>query len=1154
MTTCIRRLAAFIALLVPATSLHAQTGLTKETWTNLPQSDSIIVLQQKGISMRAADATGTVTDANLAGPTASKSGTRLRGSITPALTDTYTFWISGKDNVALWISEDASRFNKKLVCYNLEATNASEWDKHADQKSIPIQLTGGQSYYLEAQVMDKSGGGHLEVAWRGQNGRYALDLNGATATQSSTYGTSVAALANNGDFSQMTRTQSQANSWIQIDFGQDREINQVVLYNGTWNQAWLSNFRISVLDANNVELVGQDFFTTSGSVVGSLTWNLPASQPTARKIKVQLKGYNLSGNGTLMVSEIEAYGNGLVSGQIEQRGIIPQAYLNTLAADADDANGNNLSDAWEVSTGLNSSALPGALLEYGDPDNDGLSNYQEQYLGSNPLAKEALANGLTRYIWMGINGSTVSAVTSNAIFYSYPNAIDHVPGIDDPVINRKKLGARYRGSIIAPVTGDYRFWVCGNGGGAELWLADGSVIEPGTANPLTNRFGKKRIATSYFKSIAEDDFDYSPTQRSALIHLVQGQEYYIELLRASQSDFSLGHASVAWQTPGGSRVIIPAANFLSNEPLESDADDDNLPDAWETAKSLSPTDNGYTSLNNGEYGDPDGDSLNNLQEYQLGTNPKSADSDGDGYSDADEVNVYGSDPTTSNNLAPVAISLPNLNQYTSATGSWSTNSNGSLVANDRRGALTYTFIVTEPGVHEVRVGAGLVYSPSWYTKYFDLSLTIDGNSQPFARDTLKSFNQSADTMVATTPWLAAGTHTISIYHHNFDAGFRLRVDSIAIKRLGGTDLDENGIPDWIETKAAEENALTRIATSSRTSPASIEGITEQVESVVITSLAPGAAEAVPVTVTQSINDSFFADVVLDEAGSVTVDASFVGGLVTESHSITWAATNLFDAFTDNTLHIRAGDSLRLDAWSGASADGQPFTVTLNGTLLADANQNTTHTSGVPFASTFTTAGSYTLVATHGGQNATVTLEVHAADFGSSHVVAINKIRAWTPTTLDAASTVQADEHLVFTETGNGTPRTFDVKAEEPINRYVIARLPEEADGAPGAILARGTVHPYELASTSQTGDAQVVTQYADGTYLMRSTIVGVNLPPNLLIELTIKYQGTLFTNGSMVLELHPEDFDVNGIATIYFEASETTTSKLCHFVRTYIEP
>ena len=617
MRSITRTLAALIVLLVPVASIQAQTGLTVETWNGLTRSDSIIVLQQEGISDRSPDATTTtVVGAEVSGATVLKDGQRLRGTITPTFTDNYTFWISGKDNVALWISDDASRFNKKLVAYNLGTTTLQNWDSHPSQKSIPIQLTRGQSYYLEAQVMDKNGGGHVSIGWRGQSGRYALDLNGATATQSSTKWGKEASAAINGDTggvwgkSATTLTNNELNSWWQVDFGQDREINQVVVHNISKKHNRLSNFRLSVLDANDVELIGEDFFTTSGNVGDSMTWGLPASQPTARKIKIQLLGYNLAGNGNLALAEVEAYGAGLVPGQVNHREIVPQAVLNSIAADPDDANDNNLSDAFETSTGLTASAHPEALLEYGDPDGDGISNFQEQWYGSDPLAKEVVADGLTRYIWMGISGSTIT----NSKFYSYPNIKEHVLGIHDSM-GYTYASTRYRGAIIAPVTGEYRFWISSKGG-SQLWFSDGSVIEPGTANALTNRYGKKLVATSGAYHTSVNDFDYSPSQRSAVMHLEQGKEYYIEVLHGNRAN--TGHVSVAWEYPGQVRQIISHLQFLSDAPEDTDGDDDNLPDLWETATNLDATDNGYISLDNGEYGDPDSDGLTNLKEYQCG--------------------------------------------------------------------------------------------------------------------------------------------------------------------------------------------------------------------------------------------------------------------------------------------------------------------------------------------------------------------------------------------------------------------------------------------------------------------------------------------------------------------------------------------------------
>jgi len=68
---------------------------------------------------------------------------------------------------------------------------------------------------------------------------------------------------------------------------------------------------------------------------------------------------------------------------------------------------------------------------------------------------------------------------------------------------------------------------------------------------------------------------------------------------------------------------------------------DNLPNDWELAY--------FGNLEQTDAGDPDGDGLTNLQEYEYGSNPTvddmAADNDSDGLSNYDELVLYGTDPT-----------------------------------------------------------------------------------------------------------------------------------------------------------------------------------------------------------------------------------------------------------------------------------------------------------------------------------------------------------------------------------------------------------------------------------------------------------------------------------------------------------------------------
>ena len=107
------------------------------------------------------------------------------------------------------------------------------------------------------------------------------------------------------------------------------------------------------------------------------------------------------------------------------------------------------------------------------------------------------------------------------------------------------------------------------------------------------------------------------------------------------------------------------------DPLDWDTDGDGMSDGYEVENGLNPLDSGDAGLediiidtvtdggadtqdagdtwpdpDNGPLGDPDGDGLVNIEEMELGTDPRRNDTDGDGLDDPDELNTHGTDPTS----------------------------------------------------------------------------------------------------------------------------------------------------------------------------------------------------------------------------------------------------------------------------------------------------------------------------------------------------------------------------------------------------------------------------------------------------------------------------------------------------------------------------
>jgi len=112
-------------------------------------------------------------------------------------------------------------------------------------------------------------------------------------------------------------------------------------------------------------------------------------------------------------------------------------------------------------------------------------------------------------------------------------------------------------------------------------------------------------------------------------------------------------------------------------PNSADTDGDGLSDPWEVNNSLNPN---SAEGNDGPDGDPDGDRLTNLEEYKAGTNPKSIDTDRDRMDDRWELQ-HGLNPNNAEgadgaNGDPDGDGLSNLEEYQNVTNPTNPDTDG----------------------------------------------------------------------------------------------------------------------------------------------------------------------------------------------------------------------------------------------------------------------------------------------------------------------------------------------------------------------------------------------------------------------------------------------------------------------------------------------
>lgn len=137
--------------------------------------------------------------------------------------------------------------------------------------------------------------------------------------------------------------------------------------------------------------------------------------------------------------------------------------------------------------------------------------------------------------WDGVGGTSIASIP----VHSTPTSTSSLSSLKGPTDGADDFGARIRGYITAPATGNYYFWIAASHA-AELWISNDD--EP------VNAFKRAWITTG--TGPEEWNNAGEPRQKTAWLAMEEGKRYYIEILHKAGT--GPDHVAVGWQKPGQS--------------------------------------------------------------------------------------------------------------------------------------------------------------------------------------------------------------------------------------------------------------------------------------------------------------------------------------------------------------------------------------------------------------------------------------------------------------------------------------------------------------------------------------------------------------------------------------------------------------------------
>lgn len=435
---------------------------------------------------------------------------RVRGYLIAPTTGTYTFWISGDDNCALYLSTNDASSNKVLLATVPGWSDALQWNKFPEQKSVGINLVAGGKYYIEALHKEGTGGDNMAVGWAKPGQSTAAPSEVIPGAQLSPWdGNDTPTGSGTISYERWNSVTGTAITAIPLTTAPSTT-GTYALLEGPIPINAADNYGQRIRGYLIAPFTGAYTFFVAANAEGEL-WLSPDFDPANKVRVVRTTANAASRNWTTNADQKSAPVNLVRGGKYYIEGLHKEGSGN-----------DNFAVGWSKpgeSTATASEVVPGTyLMPWTDGEKSGYGYFSYDR-------------------WDGVTGTTVASIPVGTT----PSVTGKVVGSLGITANSgDNYGRRLYGYIMAPLTGSYVFWLASNENG-EFWLSTDE--DPANKVRLANVPG--------FTNVGE--WTKYAAQKSAAVNLVAGRYYYFEILHKEATGND--HVSLGWSKPGQSTAV-----------------------------------------------------------------------------------------------------------------------------------------------------------------------------------------------------------------------------------------------------------------------------------------------------------------------------------------------------------------------------------------------------------------------------------------------------------------------------------------------------------------------------------------------------------------------------------------------------------------------